>query len=214
MSDTGTCRPWYSVRRRSVPAASVTVVAGLSAVLLVAAGAAASVRPTETGGWRAAVEVPRTAFLNKGGSAEVYSVSCAAGTCLADGGYTDRSGHFQAFVVTEAKGRWGKAVEAPGTAALDKGRTTTIGSVSCAAPGSCAAGGGYTDGAGHYQAFVVTQAKGRWGRAIEVPGLAALNRGGFAQIQSVSCMSATSCVAGGTYEDGSGHFEAFVVGRQ
>jgi hypothetical protein len=53
---------------------------------------------------------------------------------------------------------------------------------------------------------------GAWGTAQRVRGLAALNRGGKASISSVSCVSAGNCSAGGTYTDGSGHIQAFVVG--
>ena len=42
---------------------------------------------------------------------------------------------------------------------------------------------------------------GRWGTAIEVPGLGALNTGGPAGVNSVSCASAGSCAAGGDYAD-------------
>ncbi len=55
------------------------------------------------GTWRAAIRVPGTATLNQGGNAFVQSVSCAsAGKCSAGGGYTDSSGHRQAFVVKES----------------------------------------------------------------------------------------------------------------
>jgi len=46
-----------------------------------------------------------------------------------------------------------------------------------------------------------------------VPGTAALNQGGIAQINSVSCATAGNCGAGGSYEDGSGDFQAFVVNK-
>jgi ascorbate-specific PTS system EIIC-type component UlaA len=55
------------------------------------------------GTWHTAREVPGTATLNQGGNAFVQSVSCAsAGNCSAGGGYTDSSGHRQAFVVGES----------------------------------------------------------------------------------------------------------------
>jgi hypothetical protein len=49
---------------------------------------------------------------------------------------------------------------------------------------------------------------GAWPRAIEVPGLGALNKGGGAGVNSVSCASAGNCAAAGSYVDGSG------LGRQ
>src|SRR5262252_2508585 len=53
-----------------------------------------------------------------------------------------------------------------------------------------------------------------WGRAIEVPGLGALNVGKHAQVNSVSCASAGNCAAGGFYTDGSGHSQAFVASQR
>jgi hypothetical protein len=152
--------------------------------------------------------------LNKGYGfgTGVISVSCpAAGSCAAGGTYSDR-GHAQAFVATEAKGRWGKAIKVPGTTALSY--FVVLNGVSCSAAGSCAAGGFY--GFGHEaiyeQAFVVTEAKGRWGKAIEVPGMAALNKY-YSVVASMSCTTAGSCTAGGYYTDGSFHEHAFVVGK-
>jgi len=56
-----------------------------------------------SGSWHAALEVPGTAILNKGGVASTDSVSCtSAGECSATGHYTDGAGHRQVFVVTES----------------------------------------------------------------------------------------------------------------
>jgi hypothetical protein len=169
---------------------------------------------SEAGGtWQAAIEVPGTAALNKGGVAGVASVSCAsAGNCSAGGHYSDSSyPHFQAYVVSQAGGTWHTAIEVPGSAALNKGRSAGISSVSCASAGNCSAGGLYRDSSGHRQALVVSQAGGTWHTAIEVPGSAALNQGGNAGIPSVSCGSAGNCSAGGHYTDSSGHSQALVA---
>jgi hypothetical protein len=167
------------------------------------------------GTWHTAIEVPGTAALNQGGFAFISSVSCAsAGNCSAGGTYMDGSDHFPAFAVSQVNGTWGTAIEVPGTAALDQGGNAEISSVSCASSGNCGAGGYYTDSSDHRQAFVVSQASGTWGTAIEVPGTAALNQGGNADIASVSCASAGNCSAGGTYMGGSGHFQAFVVSER
>ena len=85
--------------------------------------------------------------------------------------------------------------------------------MSCASAGDCSAGGSYTDDSIHTQAFVVSQVNGTWHAAIEVPGTAALNQGGGAQVSSVSCASAGNCSAGGHYPDSSGHRQAFVVSQ-
>ncbi len=114
-------------------------------------------------------------------------------------------------MVRQVNGTWGTAAEVRGTAALNAGGTAQVSSVSCRTAGNCSAGGTYADGSGHRQAFVVSQVSGKWGTAAEVPGTAALNKGGQAQIDSVSCGSAGDCSAGGSYSDSSGKQQAFVV---
>jgi hypothetical protein len=163
-----------------------------------------------SGKWGTAIEMPGIATLNHS-YATVWSVSCAsAGNCSVGGQYTDGSGHIQAFVDSQVSGKWGTAVELPGTATLNAGGDATANSVSCASPGNCSAAGQYHDGSGHEQAFVVSQVSGKWGTAIEVPGTATLNAGGSALVTSVSCRSEGNCSAGGSYYNGSGHAEAFV----
>ena len=162
---------------------------------------------TQTNGiWGKAKEVPGTASLNAGGHAGVTSVSCAAaGSCSAGGAYDPGVGQ-QAFVVTQANGIWGTAVEVPGTASLNTGGNATISSLSCTAASDCSAGGSYNGGGG--RVFVVTQANGTWGTAVEVPGTASLNTGGDAAVTSLSCAAAGKCSAGGYYNGG---YQAFVV---
>ncbi|HXS64278.1 MAG TPA: hypothetical protein VN767_15595 [Streptosporangiaceae bacterium] len=166
------------------------------------------------GSWGKAVGVPGLGALNKGGRAAVSSVTCgSAGNCSAGGFYTDGHAHQQGFVINELNGRWGKAVGVPGLGALNKDGKAGVNSTSCGSAGNCSAGGFYTDGHGHQQGFVVTELHGRWGRAVEVPGLGALNKGGIASVSSVSCPLAGTCVAGGSYNSGSGQRQAFVATR-
>ena len=68
-----------------------------------------------------------------------------------------------------------------------------------------------SDRSGHQQAFVANETEGTWQRAEEAPGTAALNPGGTAYIESVSCASAGNCSAGGSFTDQSGHQQAFVA---
>jgi hypothetical protein len=202
------------------------VVAGAVVVLLGPAAGAASATGGPAGGtplvsgtravvggtWGKAEEVPGIAALNRGGDAKISSVSCAGpGTCSAGGEYTDGSGHLQAFVVDQVRGRWGTAQGVPGTAALNQDGYAYIGSLSCTWAGNCSAGGSYRDDSGHLQAFVVDRVHGRWGTAQEVPGSAALNQDGVADVSSVSCSWPGSCSAGGGYLDGSHRTQVFVV---
>jgi hypothetical protein len=175
--------------------------------------AQAFVASERNGAWRAAIEVPGTSALNKGGAA-VTSVSCAsAGNCVAGGEYEDGSGHQQAFVASERNGAWRAAIEVPGTSALNSGGWASVNSVSCSSAGNCLAGGYYRDRSGHPQAFVASQRNGTWHPAIQLPGTGALNKGGNASVNSVSCTSAGDCAAGGAYADRSGHVQAFVASQ-
>ncbi len=176
----------------------------------------------KNGRWSRATGVPGLAALNKGGNARLYVVSCAsAGGCAAGGSYRNRSGHRQAFVASENNGRWEMATEVPGIAALNAGHHAEVLSVSCAPASGCAAGGVYTDSSGNNQGFVAVEQNGRWGKAIEVPGLGALNKGGGsenagggAEVDSVSCAPAGNCAAGGNYADGDGNVQGFVVNER
>jgi hypothetical protein len=160
--------------------------------------------------WGTAQEV--AAALNQGGYAFTSSLSCTpSGTCTAAGTYADSTGAQQAFVATQTHGIWGTAQQIPGTAALNAGGNALPVSVSCARPGACAAGGFYKDASGHDQAFVVSQAHGSWGTAVQVPGLDTLNQGEHAFTNTVSCAPAGGCAAGGFYIDSAGHRQAFVA---
>jgi hypothetical protein len=160
------------------------------------------------GAWGRAQQVPGLAALVNGdGGSGLNSVSCGGpGDCSAGGFY--QTGQpcciSQAFVASQVNGAWRRALAVPGIAALNKAGSAAVLSVSCAAPGSCSAGGYYASkrssgGALAITAFVVSQVKGSWGKARAVPGLAALNTGGYAQISSVSCASPGNCSAGGFY---------------
>jgi hypothetical protein len=142
--------------------------------------------------------VPGLGALNKGGHAIASSVSCAAaGSCAGVGDFTDRSGHWQGFAADERNGRWGNAQLIRGIG--------SVYSVSCATAGNCSAAGGVS---------VVSEQHGHWGKAIEIPGLAALDTGGKASVSTVSCGSAGNCAAGGTYRDRRHRGHAFVVSEQ
>lgn len=169
------------------------------------AGGFAMVVSEKRGVWGRAVAVRRPAPL-KGGFGRVMSVSCAsAGNCAVGGWYGAPDGQ-RAFVLNQVNGAWRKPIEVPGSAALNAGNVSPFGpavrvtSVSCASAGNCAAGGYYVVGPGiSYRAFVVDEKGGKWGNAIEVPGMAALNVGN-AQVKSVSCGSAGNCVVvGGSF---------------
>lgn len=165
------------------------------------------------GTWHDTVEVRGPRSLNASRLAQIDSISCGApGNCAAGGFYEPRPDHYQAFLVDERAGKWGKAFEVPGSAALNTGGDAEVGSISCASPGDCTAAGTYRRGSRYrYEEFAVTEKRGTWATAITVPGLNALNAGGFVSGGSVSCTSAGNCGVGGFYLDRSGHYQAFAV---
>jgi hypothetical protein len=166
------------------------------------------------GDWGRAREVPGTVALNPGGDGGILALSCpSAGNCGGVGVYGTAADALGVVVVTETKGVWGPAGEAPGSAALNKGGLAELPSVSCASAGNCSAGGWYEARDGHIQVFVVSQQNGRWGRAEEVPGTAALNKGTPANLDTMSCGALGNCGAGGSYKDGHRHLQAFVVNQ-
>jgi CHAP domain len=166
------------------------------------------------GTWDNAEEVPATATLNTGGSAQVTSVSCpSAGNCTAGGDYEGRGYNYEVFVVSEVNGTWGSAEEIPGIAVLNAHHLANVNSLSCASAGNCSVGGWYTDSSDSNQAFVVSEANGVWGTAEEVPGTAALNTDGSALVNSMSCASPGNCSAVGFYTSTTSGSVGFVVSQ-
>jgi hypothetical protein len=109
------------------------------------------------------------------------------------------------------------AAEQSVAGSLNKGDNAQVNQVSCGVSpklGSiitCAAVGYYTASDGQGRAFTATMANGKWGPAAQVPGSAAINKGGFAQLNSVSCPTAGNCSAGGSYAASKTSTEPFVV---
>ena len=139
-------------------------------------------------------------------------MSCASpGNCAAGGDYSNLS---HGFVADERNGIWRTAIQVPGLGTLNKNKVGGVNEVSCASPGNCAATGLYLDGSDHFQAFVASENSGAWGTAIQVPGLAALNKGGDADARSLSCAPDGPCTVGGYYyAGGSGHHQGFVAAQ-
>jgi hypothetical protein len=151
------------------------------------------------GTWRAAQPVPGLSGARPGSA--VTTVSCPSpDSCGIGGYYSDRSGHRQAFVASEAGGTWRKAQQVPGTAALNAGGNASVTSVSCRVAGACVAAGTYRPAKGPGQLFVVIEGAGQWRRAIQLPGSGKYITGDGSAIGQVSCASAAFCEVGGTLQ--------------
>ena len=126
------------------------------------------------------------------GSSEVTSVSCASpGNCGADGFFTDSSGNREPFVASERAGRWSKATDVPGLAAL--GRDASIGPLACPAPGNCVAlAGTFVPERAGWPPSPSARRPYRWGKAVSLSG-AKLRFTNLAQIFDISCPSTGDC---------------------
>ena len=94
------------MRRRWVVvfAAGAAALLGTGCAAPAGAGQVPAGAVGRAGAWRAAIEVPGTGGLNKGGNADVDSVSCAsAGNCAAGGLLPMARGHMQGFVASETQ---------------------------------------------------------------------------------------------------------------
>ena len=164
------------------------------------------------GKWGTAARLPNMQNLNKNGNADASELSCSSvGNCVAGGIYKDSGGYNQAFLDVQKSGKWRNAFEVPGTVGLNKGHNAQVTAISCPSAGNCAVGGYYTSASGHGELFLINESRGSWGKAKEIPGLAALTKGSTAQIYSISCSSAGNCSGGGYGESSSFREIGFVV---
>jgi hypothetical protein len=101
-------------------------------------------------------------------------------------------------VVTESGGRWHRPVRIPGKAVgLGSGTRSTQIDLSCAWASQCVAA---LTGSGPQQTAVVArELSGVWAGWRQVPGLAALSRGGHTQIEVLACGRAGWCAIAGFY---------------
>jgi hypothetical protein len=180
----------------------------LPAVRVAVASAGLGVVSEKGGVWGQAQSLPGTVPLDpKFNQAAITGMSCLApGQCSAAGFHgSDLNAENVSipFVATQVNGTWGAAQQVPGLAALNLGNQRAITSVWCGTPGNCAAGGFYTGPGGSAfhsdvpdQAFLTSETGGVWGRAIPVPGLAALGSRASG-IAFVFCGRTGKCVAVG-----------------
>ena len=113
---------------------------------------------------------------------------------------------------TRPSGQWTAAAPVPGLASLNVGKVAELNDIACASGGNCAAGGSFTTANGVVQAWVASEVNGTWQAAEEVPGTAAMNWGGYAAVEYVSCPAPGACVAVGQLAgDLGGHMTTFVA---
>ncbi len=178
------------------------------------------------GSWHRAVEArppvgaSSDPFKDSNGGALV-DISCpAAGDCVAIGRYTDAGGTDHGVLFTERHGRWGRGVNArlPGNAVHARkpksGVVDDVGlaAVKCSSVGNCVAVGNYESNSEVWEAMIVSEHDGHWGRAIEAPlPHDAPVAGQNAVLLDVACQSDGACTASGYYIDDFGHQQGLMV---
>ena len=162
-----------------------------------------------SGTWSNATQLPGYASLDTQGYPGVTGLSCwSAANCLGVGEYSDIVGG-HTWTAEVVGGTWSSATELPGFSTLSSNGTSHTTSMSCASDGMCAIVGNYIDGQ-EYQGFVAMRdANGTIADAIAIPGLAALNVGGYGDPKSVSC-TVGWCGISGFFSSGD-EFNAFVA---
>jgi hypothetical protein len=197
----------------AIAAAAVALAAGAGPAAAQARSPAAS-RDTASAAWGTARLIPGLAALNTGGVAQVNSVACtSAGNCTAVGEYATPAVIDVPFAATQVNGTWHKAVKVPLAAAI-KNLAVGLGPVVCSSPGNCIATG-LLIGVGPQAVVVASEVDGTWGKARELPGIAALtaNRYHWSEAGGLACASAGNCAIGGVYLDAARHNQAFVAAQ-
>jgi hypothetical protein len=157
----------------------------------------------QSSGWGASA-LPLPAGATSTGGSGLAAISCPdTGYCVAvgtlDSGYG--AAKTEALISTYAAGSWtSEALPAPAAEGdppvATKESKTELTGVSCATPGSCVAVGSYEDQTNQEVAFIATQAEGKW--TTEVLATPVEETGG--QLAAISCTSASSCEAVGSYK--------------
>lgn len=159
-----------------------------------------------------------TAPLPAGAQAESYTqpvtaLACpSTSACVAVGYYRDQYGNTQGLVLVKQGTIW-KAQKAPVPANARTNPSAEPVSVSCPSASACAIAGTYTDQSGERQGLLLSLS-GSSLTPKEAPVPANAERsgyGGIAWLSSVSCPSATRCVAAGGYVDIAGNAQGLLL---
>jgi hypothetical protein len=134
-------------------------------------------------------------------NAQLTEVTCPTpSTCIAVGNYDTTSNQSAGLLLVESAGSW-TASEAPLPPGASGG--VSISALSCASATLCLAGGRYTDSGSDSQGLLLSYAGGSpsgWS-AVQAPIPPGAAANPEASITSVSCPTASSCVAVGSYEN-------------
>lgn len=167
------------------------------------------------GPWRQATEIasPPNAAANP--DAYMTGISCSGpGTCVAVGNYSVSPTQFEAMGAVESRGTWHRSTEIVTPRGAIASTFTAITSISCLAAGPCLGAGQYAVSATQSRAMVVTESKGRFGRALAItavpPGASAHPS---SYLLGISCRPSGVCFAVGGGRNSAGHSVAMYLVR-
>jgi hypothetical protein len=131
------------------------------------------------------------------------SIACpSAGTCSAVGWYLDKHGDYHGLLLSERAGGW-----TPSELVFPSGAQATLGVgldwLACRSTGNCLAVGSYNPSANRRspvsKPLLVPERNGDWIKGIEAPPPEGAGKSYNGSLSSVSCPSAETCVAVGSY---------------
>jgi hypothetical protein len=167
------------------------------------------------GPWRQATEIasPPNAAANP--DTFMTGIACSGpGTCVAVGNYSVSPTQFEAMGAIESRGVWHRATEIAAPRGAIASTFTAITSISCLAAGPCLGAGQYAVSATQSRAMVVTESKGRFGRATAItampPGASAHPS---SYLLGISCRPSGTCFAVGGGRNRAGHSVAMYLLR-
>ena len=222
----GTTNPRVYTASTSCPSATACVVVGWYDDT---AGATWGLIETQSGPNWTVTEAPQPSNAGSGANqglwlgsagcglvaATCHAVSCPTSTfCVAVGQYHDTAGHSEPVVETLSNGSWSAAEGGlPSDTATDAGPTffpnADLFSVSCSSTTSCVAVGGYVNATGTFNGLIDTLSGTSW-TAVTTP-LPAIVSGTGSNLTGISCASASSCTAAGTFSDTSSRTNGLLV---
>lgn len=140
------------------------------------------------------------------------AIACySASACLVAGYYFDSSGQRQGWLLTWDGSEWTPS-EAPLPAnASSTAPDVVLGSAACASDTKCVAIGTYADSSGQYQNLILTGMGSSWtGTEPPLPANANDSNAGNV-LDSVTCPSASTCVAVGVYTNSSSEAQPWII---
>jgi hypothetical protein len=131
--------------------------------------------------------------------AAILAISCpSAGSCTAEGSYTDNAQIVHTFVMNQTNGTWGFPTEVPDFTTLKSQDGSFMTTLSCTTTSTCVGVGSYVDHVTQTaQPIIFTETNGVWAAPSEVQGSSEFNPSGDAFVGGLDCPSVTTCVAGG-----------------